>query len=201
MERRSLAVALVADWASRVQPPTPRPSSAEHRLQNARETACDARFPEHPCRRMGPHRRRAHSVQAWPIAAVSIGLAWPRPAASRVAGAGGAPCRARAALWPLWAVAAFLVKSKVTVGAWFVSSGFFVPENPSLGHPWGAWTDVWNDLLKLTGPALPWIATASACAAGDCRHPLARTGSRARRWRSRRAPRFRSRVLPDIPFD
>ena len=60
--------------------------------------------------------------------------------ASCCCGAGGRSCDAlRAvrglALWPLWALAAFLVNSKVTVGAWFVSTGFFIAENPALGHP------------------------------------------------------------------
>ena len=68
------------------------------------------------------------------------------------------------ALWPLWAIAAFLVNSKVTVGAWFVSSGFFVAENPALGHPWLAWMQVWDGLIRLAGPVLPWIAVASAVA-------------------------------------
>jgi hypothetical protein len=65
------------------------------------------------------------------------------------------------ALWPLWAIAAFLVNSKVTVGAWFVSSGFFVAENPALGRPWLAWTQVWKGLGELTGTAIPWIACAA----------------------------------------
>jgi hypothetical protein len=68
------------------------------------------------------------------------------------------------ALWPLWALAAFLVNSKVSVGAWFVSSGFFVAENPAMGHPWPAWLQVWEGLVRLTGPALPWIAVVSAIA-------------------------------------
>ena len=66
------------------------------------------------------------------------------------------------ALWPFWAIAAFLVNSKVTVGAWFVSSGFFVAENPALGRPWLAWTQVWKGLGELTGGAMPWIACAAA---------------------------------------
>jgi len=66
------------------------------------------------------------------------------------------------ALWPLWALAGFLVNSKVSVGAWFVSSGFFVAENPAMGHPWLAWLQVWEGLVRLTGPALPWIAVLSA---------------------------------------
>src|SRR3954471_24715834 len=75
----------------------------------------------------------------------------------------GAFCAVRGlALWPLWALAAFLVNSKVSVGAWFVSSGFFVADNPALGHPWLAWLQVWEGLVRLTGPGLPWIAVASA---------------------------------------
>lgn len=66
------------------------------------------------------------------------------------------------ALWPLWTVAAFLVDSKITVGRWFVASGFFVPENAALGHPWLAWTQVWRAFLDLMGPILPWIAVAGA---------------------------------------
>jgi hypothetical protein len=66
------------------------------------------------------------------------------------------------ALWPLWTLAAFLVNSKITVGSWFVSSGFFIPENRALGHPWIAWTQVWDGLKTLTGPWLPWIACVAA---------------------------------------
>jgi hypothetical protein len=68
------------------------------------------------------------------------------------------------ALYPLWALAAFLVNSKVSVGAFFVSGGFFVAENPALGDPWMAWTQVWESLARLTGPVLPWIATVSIVA-------------------------------------
>ena len=67
-------------------------------------------------------------------------------------------------LWPLWALAAFVVNSKVSVGSFFVSGGFFVAENPALGHPWLAWTQVWEGLVRLTGPAIPWLAVASAIA-------------------------------------
>jgi len=50
------------------------------------------------------------------------------------------------ALYPAAAVLAFTIVSRIVVGAWFVSDGFFVPENTALGHPmeavkqivWGA---------------------------------------------------------------
>lgn len=102
--------------------------------------------------------------EAWPIIAVAIGLSfvvllrrgWPiAPALRAVRGL---------ALWPLWALAAFLVNSKVSVGAWFVSGGFFVAENPALGHPWIAWTQIWEGLGLLAGPVIPWLAVASAIA-------------------------------------
>ena len=68
------------------------------------------------------------------------------------------------ALWPFWAIAAFLVNSKVSVGAWFISTGFFVAENPARGHPWLAWTQVWEGLVRLSGPIVPWVAVVSAIA-------------------------------------
>lgn len=102
--------------------------------------------------------------EAWPIVAAAIGLAfvvllrrgWQIvPALRAVRGL---------ALWPLWALAAFLVNSKVSVGAWFVSGGFFVAENPALGRPWLAWTQIWEGLGQLAGPVMPWLAVASAIA-------------------------------------
>jgi hypothetical protein len=41
---------------------------------------------------------------------------------------------ARVAVYPLGAIAAFTVFSRIVIGAWF-ASGFFVPENPAQGHP------------------------------------------------------------------
>jgi hypothetical protein len=100
--------------------------------------------------------------EAWPIVATAIGLAFV-VLLRRGLGFGAAFRAVRGlALWPLWAIAAYLVNSKVTVGAWFVSSGFFVPENPALGRPWLAWTQIWDGLVSLTGSALPWAAAISA---------------------------------------
>ena len=67
--------------------------------------------------------------EAWPIAAAAIVLAgvvllkrgWRFMDALRAIRG--------LALWPLWTLAAFLVNSKVTVGSWFVSTGFFIAEN------------------------------------------------------------------------
>jgi hypothetical protein len=138
-----LSVALVARWAAGVQPGRTRPPTTKAPGW-ALVAACLTRY------------------EAWPIAAATIALAWlvllrrgwsPGDATRSVRGL---------ALWPLWAIAAFLVNSKITVGTWFVSSGFFVAENASLGHPWLAWREVWNGLLLLTGTALPWLACVAA---------------------------------------
>ncbi len=150
-----LAVALVARWAGDLEPagavdatapalrggaPAPTTTAPGWALV----AACLTRY------------------EAWPITAAAIGLAgvvllrrgWRMLDAVRAVRG--------LALWPAWAIAAFLVNSKITVGAWFVSSGFFVAENPALGHPWMAWQQVWAGLLQLSGSVLPWAACAAA---------------------------------------
>ena len=70
---------------------------------------------------------------------------------------------ARLAAWPAAAVLLFLINSRWTVGAWFVSGGFFVPENTeALGHPLVAWAQVREGLYRLSGSALVWPAYAGA---------------------------------------
>ena len=102
--------------------------------------------------------------EAWPIIFTAIGLAF----VVLVRRGYAVPAALRAvrglALWPLWAIAAFLVNSKVAVGSWFVSSGFFTPDNPALGRPWLAWSEIWNGLVGLTGSFLPWAAAVSSLA-------------------------------------
>jgi hypothetical protein len=148
-----LAVALIAEWAT-----APRDSRADDGLRVGETGAGrSSTAPGWACVAAVLTR-----YEAWPIVASAIVLAglvllrrgWSVTAAARAIRG--------LALWPLWAIAAFLVNSKVTVGAWFVSSGFFVADNPALGHPWLAWTQVWEGLIRLAGPALPWIAVVSA---------------------------------------
>ncbi|HTM26162.1 MAG TPA: hypothetical protein VL225_13275 [Vicinamibacterales bacterium] len=160
-----LAVALIAKWASAsptsATPPIPRPQPPTSRAQPPTSR------PQPPTS-MAPGWACVAAVltrfEAWPIVAAAIVLAfvalrrhgWSMPAASRAVRG--------LALWPTWAIAAFLVNSKVTVGAWFVSSGFFIPDNPALGRPWLAWTQVWHGLAGLTGPVVPWLAVLSMIA-------------------------------------
>ena len=155
-----LAVALVGDWAARLQRPltdNSRPSfdvaplsTAQPPASKAAGWACIAAV--------------LTRYEAWPIVAAAIVLAffvllrrgWTAIAAARAVRG--------LALWPSWALAAFLVNSKVSVGAWFISSGFFVAENPARGNPWLAWTQIWDGLLRLMGPVLPWLGLTSAIA-------------------------------------
>jgi hypothetical protein len=60
------------------------------------------------------------------------------------------------------AVALFLLNSRWTVGSWFVSGGFFVAENASLGQPMLAWDQVREGVYRLAGTLSVWPAYASA---------------------------------------
>jgi hypothetical protein len=147
-----LAVALIAQWAGHAQlavesPPPPLRGYGETpgaRLSAPSGFACVAAV--------------LTRYEAWPIVASAIGLAfvvrvrrgepWVE-ALRKVRGL---------ALYPLWAIAAFLVNSKITVGAWFVDSGFFVAENPARGHLGLAWHQIWEGLQSLVGTPLAWAA-------------------------------------------
>jgi hypothetical protein len=89
--------------------------------------------------------------EAWPITAAAIGAAAVALATS------GHPIErtlrrvARLAVWPLAAILAFLVLSKATVGAWFVTGGFFVADNPDYHRPFKAAGSVWWAMRKLNG--------------------------------------------------
>jgi hypothetical protein len=153
------ALALIGDWIVAVTTPTgqlptpnvaPRASHVAPPASRAAGWSCIAAV--------------LTRYEAWPVVAAAIVLALlvllrrglTLPVALRAVRG--------LALWPLWAIAAFLVNSKITVGSWFVSSGFFVADNPALGHPWVAWTQVWEGLVRVTGPAVAWIAVVSAVA-------------------------------------
>lgn len=91
--------------------------------------------------------------EAWPFAGALVALVFvaglrrarPLPRAGAFAG--------RLAAFPAAAVLAFLVLSRVTVGKWFVTSGFFVAENPDLHRPVRALVSVgWGVLQLSSGP-------------------------------------------------
>jgi hypothetical protein len=58
----------------------------------------------------------------------------------------------RIAVLPVIAIVAFVIFSRIVIGQWFVSSGFFVPENKALGDPRLAAAEVlWG--LRMLGSA------------------------------------------------
>jgi hypothetical protein len=100
--------------------------------------------------------------EAWPITAAIIGLSG-LTLIRRGAGLSRAfTACARLAVYPALAGVVFLVNSRWTVGQWFISSGFFVPENNALGNGLLAWEQVREGAYLLSGNALVWSAYASA---------------------------------------
>lgn len=95
--------------------------------------------------------------EAWPITASTVALA-----SLVLFRRGATPAAAllgvvRLALPAVAAIVLFLINSRWTIGSWFVSSGFFVPENTqALGHASVAFEQVKLGLYQLSGTALVW---------------------------------------------
>lgn len=118
--------------------------------------------------------------EAWPVTAAIVGLSLPILIRRGLPFSHSLRATARLAAYPAIAIVLFLVNSRWTVGAWFVSSGFFVPENvDALGHPLVAWDQLREGLYRLSGTALVWSADAGmiliviACVRSRLRAPLA----------------------------
>ncbi len=89
--------------------------------------------------------------EAWPVTAMALSLAvlalWRRGSSfGRAAWA-----VARLAVFPAAALLAFLVQSKLTVGQWFVTGGFYVPDNPDTGRPFKTIGSIWWASHHLNG--------------------------------------------------
>jgi hypothetical protein len=150
-----LAIALIAEWTNRL------PASS------SQLPAAGSQLPASGSRLSMPAGWACVAAvltryEAWPIVGAAIVLSF--AVLLRRGWRMGAALRAvrGLALWPVWAIAAFLVNSKVTIGTWFIPSGFYIAENPAQGHPWLALTQVWDGLVLLSGPVLPWVAVISA---------------------------------------
>jgi hypothetical protein len=89
--------------------------------------------------------------EAWPIVAAGGAAAayawWRRGAALPVAGRR----LVRLAVWPAVAVAGFMINSRITVGSWFVSEGFFVPDPLYQSHPLRTLIALWWGTHQLSG--------------------------------------------------
>jgi hypothetical protein len=102
--------------------------------------------------------------EAWPVTAMALVLAalalWRR-------GAGPASALravARLAVYPCTAVLWFFVQSKLTVGHWFVTGGFYVPDNPDTGRPFKTIGSIWWASHHLNGYGVLICAVAGAAA-------------------------------------
>jgi hypothetical protein len=102
--------------------------------------------------------------EAWPIVALALVAAlW---AGSRL-GASLDALRSRAwrlALWPAAAVALFMVNSRITTGAWFVTGGFFVPDPSYQGQLGAALVAVGSGAIDLSTRTTLTVATGGAIA-------------------------------------
>jgi hypothetical protein len=89
--------------------------------------------------------------EAWPVAASALAAAvWTRWRSGDPL-AGAARQVAAIAAWPGAALLAFAIHSRVVVGEWFTASGFFVPENKSLGRPFLALAEIGWGAHALSG--------------------------------------------------
>jgi hypothetical protein len=75
--------------------------------------------------------------------------------------------------WPIGAIGGFLVLSRITVGAWFVASGFFVADNPVRGDAAAVLEQIAEAAAGLSSPALLRVGA---------------IGALVLLWRSRRDP-------------
>jgi hypothetical protein len=100
--------------------------------------------------------------EGWAIAgAVLVLAAWVH---GRARGAPGLAEVARVAAYPIAAILLFLVHSRLSIGEWFVASGFFVPDNPARGQPLEAARQVVGAVTALYGPGLSLVAAVGAVA-------------------------------------
>jgi hypothetical protein len=68
----------------------------------------------------------------------------------------------RLALWPAAAIAVFLINSRITVGAWFVTGGFYVPDPAYQGLPARTLISIWWGTHQLSGYVLEIVALVTA---------------------------------------
>jgi len=100
--------------------------------------------------------------EAWPVVATAVA------ATACVLWRGGAslPLTVRRslklAIWPAVAVGVFLINSRITVGAWFVSEGFFVPDPTYARQPWRTLVGVWWGTHQLSGYLVEIVALGAA---------------------------------------
>ena len=104
--------------------------------------------------------------EAWPITGVCFVAAayawWRRGHAVRAV----LGTMARLAVYPAVTFAAFMLFSRITVGAWFVSGGFFVPDETLRGQPLHVIEQIAEGLELVAGTWLLRVSVLAAAAVG-----------------------------------
>jgi hypothetical protein len=98
--------------------------------------------------------------EAWPVTGALLVLAVLAPWYHGVPVREALRRAAAIAVYPAWAILGFLVLSRASTGAWFTTSGFFVPENIATGRPLKALLSVWWGAHELTSYAMASVALA-----------------------------------------
>jgi hypothetical protein len=100
--------------------------------------------------------------EAWPVIVAALAAAgcatWRRGASFATLARRGS----RIAIWPALAVVVFLVNSRITVGAWFVSEGFYVPDPTYAHQPLRTLVAIWWGTHQLSGYVTETVALAGA---------------------------------------
>lgn len=100
--------------------------------------------------------------EAWPVTAAVLGLSawvwWRRGESVKAIAA----AFVRLARYPIVTIAVFLLFSRITVGEWFVSGGFFVADPELKGHPLTVLDHMREGTIALAGPVLVWAAIISS---------------------------------------
>jgi hypothetical protein len=100
--------------------------------------------------------------ESWPITAAAIGATWIATRRTTGSTAAASKAAARLASFPVTGILWFFVHSKATVGSWFVTDGFYVPDPMFKGKPLDALGAVWWGTRRLGSEALAWAAAGSA---------------------------------------
>jgi hypothetical protein len=130
----------LSDWRGAPLPGAPRLSRASTSVGLAFALACLTRY------------------EAWPVTAAALVLmAWVRWRQGAPIAAAARQV-ARVAAYPVGAILGFMVFSRVVIGEWFVTSGFFVPDNPAAGRPFAAIGQIAWGARELSGYALVGVA-------------------------------------------
>jgi hypothetical protein len=92
--------------------------------------------------------------EAWPVTVVALAMAaWIRRRAGN-SWAQASVDAVRIGVLPAAAVVGFMAFSRVVIGEWFVSSGFFVPDNPAKGQPFAVAESILRGIDQLGGRGL-----------------------------------------------